>query len=182
MWEIYLDSDNITVEQYYTYVKKQIKDVIEPQCVELTPVNTYSQSNITIKYECNREMFLKIFCSKHKAKNSTDANILFNVGKSVALGNKVVIVSNDLIFREIECDDVVVVRYMPSETIKKHKLKKANIIKALEEIKDGDKSRDVTLSDLKEYFICSTIPEIKKYIESLKDIDVSSSDVVYIKN
>ena len=181
MWEIYLDSDNITVEQYYTYVKKKIKEIISPQCVEITPVNTYSQSNITIKYECNREMFLKIFCSKHKAKNSTDANILYNVGKSVASGNKVVIVSNDLIFREIESDDVVIVRYMPSEASKKTKLKKANIVKALEEIRGTDSSRDVTLSDLKDHF-SQTIPEIRKYIDGLKDIEISNSDVVYIKS
>ena len=80
-----------------------------------------------------------------------------------------------------ESDDVVIVRYMPSEASKKTKLKKANIVKALEEIRGTDSSRDVTLSDLKDHF-SQTIPEIRKYIDGLKDIEISNSDVVYIKS
>ena len=50
-------------------------------------------------------------CSETNKKNSSDARIIYETGKLNTLGHKVIIVSNDNIYREIEGDDVILIQF-----------------------------------------------------------------------
>lgn len=68
------------------------------------------------------------------------------------------------------------------EFIKKEKLRKNAIINAIEKIKNGNKSKDVYLCDLCDYFPSHPMSKIRQYILNLHDIRISGNDCVYVIN
>lgn len=102
MWEIFLDGDNIPIDHYYRDIEQKIKNIINPISVDTIVPNVYNQSNMVFKYTSTRDVKMRICCCKTTNKNATDAQILFNTGRAIAEGKRVIIVSNDKIFTEIE--------------------------------------------------------------------------------
>lgn len=101
---IIIDGDNCPLEKYFT--------IVEPHLVAKygsfeTPL-LVCQSNIIIKYKRGRVFNINYLSSNLNQRNSADARILYEAGKLVSNGYKVVIVSNDHIYKEIEGDSVEV--------------------------------------------------------------------------
>lgn len=180
MTHILIDGDNISIERYFNEVYPSI--ITEYSNIHTTLV---CQSNVIIKFVSNRVIDISIRCCKTTNKNATDANIIYLAGKSNALGEKVVIVSNDKIYYEISNDNCIVKSCIKiSDEQYTKKLKKKLIINAIKSIKDkNEPSYDIHLSDLENYFPHHSIAELRKYIDSLHDtVFISNSDCVYIRN
>lgn len=181
-WEIFLDGDNIPIEHYYNEITEKISNIIRPDNINDIIPNVFSQSNMVFKYTSMRDVTMRICCCNTTNKNATDAQIIFNVGKKHAQGKKIIIVSNDKIFNEIADNNIIVIQHNNNfENEKKPKLRKNNIINAINEIKDGNDSKDVYLCDLCSYFPNHQMSKLRYYINSLYDINISANDCVYIK-
>lgn len=182
MWDIYIDGDNIPIDHYFNDIRDRVKSIIHPVNInDIAPI-VYSQSNVVFKYTSARETNIRLCCCKTTNKNATDAQILFNTGKSTEKGNRVIIVSNDKIFQEIENQDNVIVVTHNFAKDKTVKLRRNNVIKAINDIKGGDESKDVYVCDLADYFPNHSVTKIREYIDSLVDVRINRSDCVYTVN
>lgn len=182
MWDIYIDGDNIPVDHYFNDIKDRVQSIIHPQDIdEISPI-VYSQSNIVFKYTSSRITNIRVCCCKTTNKNATDAQILYHAGMSIANGRRVIIVSNDKIFKEIENNNNVIVVTHDFAKDKTVKLRRINIIKAINDIKGGDMSKDVFVCDLVEYFPNHSLTKIRDYIETIVDIRISKNECVYTVN
>ena len=92
---------------------------------------------------------MNIRCCKTANKNATDTRVIFEAGKLIESGNKVIIVSNDKIFRELT--DTVIVFEHYGESAITYKLKKKHIFSIVKILKKNP-SDDVYLSDIMEYY------------------------------
>lgn len=182
MWEIFLDGDNIPVDHYLDEVKSKLTHVLHPCDVNSIVPTVFSQSNMVLKYTSQRMTQMKICCCKTTNKNATDAQILFHTGKAVANGYKVVIVSNDKIFKEIENSEQIFVigNLNDNSTTKKVRLRKKTVVQAVNEIKNGDDSVDVYLEDIIRYFPNHSLNKVRDFIQSLHDVKINASECVYI--
>jgi hypothetical protein len=106
-YKVIIDADNITLEKYFLIVepilKKQYPNHERPLLI--------CQSNIIIKYKRGHNFNMDYMCSQTKQKNAADARIIFETGKMVANGDIVIIVSNDNIYKEVECENVILVQF-----------------------------------------------------------------------
>jgi len=182
MWEVFLDGDNIPIDHYYRDIQQKVQNIIHPYVIENVVPNIYSQSNMVLKYTSTRDVKMRLYCCKTTNKNATDAQILFNAGKAVSEGKRVIIISNDKIFTEIENDNNIIIITHNIENKKKTKLRKNTIIKAINEIKGSDLSKDIYLCDLCDYFPSHQMSTIREYINSLHDIRLNGNDCVYVVN
>lgn len=181
MFHIIIDGDNISFDTFYDYILPGIKEKTQNNYF----ITLICQSNIVFKYVSNRQIDLSMKCCKTNKKNATDANIIFQAGKSVANGLNVIIISNDKIYQEIsDNDNIEIVGYLYNVNETTYvKLKKSNILKALRNLKKKyGESYDVFVSDLQPFFCHYNIQQIRRYIESLPDIFLSSSDCVYVQD
>lgn len=178
-YNIYIDGDNICLENYFNKVHPQIEQICNSNPYDITVI---CQSNIIFKFKEARTFEVKMICCKTKNKNATDARIIYNAGISVSKGNNVVIVSNDKIFEEIADDKITLITYYPFPNQPIIKLRKRNVVSAINTIKKKyGPSYDVILSDLQEFFPTYKLIDIRIYIEKLVSVYISSSDCVYIK-
>ena len=182
MWEIFLDGDNIPIDHYYRDIQQKVQNIIQPYDIENIIPNVYSQSNMVLKYTSTRDVKMRICCCKTTNKNATDAQILFNAGKAISDGKRVIIISNDKIFTEIENNNNITIITHNIEFKKKVKLRKNTIIKAINEIRGSDLSKDVYLCDLCDHFPNHQMSNIREYINSLHDIRLNGNDCVYVVN
>lgn len=169
---IFVDGDNIPLQKYV-----DVHDTIAGN-TETTPV-VYCQSNIVFKYKSNAEINVVFKCCKTKNKNATDARILLDTGKALQRGEKVVIVSNDKIFKEVECDDVELYNC----TFKKqNKLKKNTIIRLVKQWREENEDHeDMYISDLLEHFPNYKMERIRNYIQSIPELELNQNDGVYFR-
>ena len=180
MYHIYIDGDNISLEKYLENIHLNIKPIIQD-----TEFKTFlvCQSNIIFKYKSNRHLEFSVLCCETKNKDATDAKIIFNAGKSVASGHKVIIVSNDRIYEEIKCDEVIIVNYVIPAEPKFARLKKRRLINAIHELNEmhkDDPSYDIYLEDIQSYFPSYEILQIRRFIESCVDVKISNMNTVYL--
>ena len=107
MYKVIIDGDNVSLEKYF--------NIVEP--ILNQDYNNYDtpllicQSNIIIKYRRGHDFNINFMCSETNKKNSSDARIIYETGKLNSLGHKVIIVSNDNIYKEIESDDVIIIQF-----------------------------------------------------------------------
>lgn len=179
MWDIYIDGDNIPIDHYFNEIKDRVQSIIHPCDINQIAPIVYSQSNVIFKYTSARETNIRLCCCKTTNKNATDAQILYQTGVSTQKGNRVIIISNDKIFQEIENQDNVILVTHTFAKGKQNKLRKSNIVKAINEIKNGDTSKDVYICDLADHFPNHSVTKIREYIETIDDIRVNKSDCVY---
>ena len=99
---IIIDGDNCPLEKYLNSVEPSL---IQKYGTFETPL-LVCQSNIIIKYKRGRNFNINYLSSNLNQRNSADARIIYEAGKLVSNGYKVIIVSNDNIYREIESDSV----------------------------------------------------------------------------
>lgn len=180
MYEIIIDGDNISLEQYFKNIQEQIDEVTKDNKTHITVI---CQSNLSFKYISKRSIDLSIYCCKSQNKNATDANIIFLAGQRVAQGFEVIIVSNDKIYNEIaDNSNISIVGYTPPESeYSKNKLKKKTILQVMQALKNlHDDSYKITLDDLQICFPKHKKLELRKYIESLNvhGIIIDVHDVV----
>lgn len=181
MWDIYLDADNIPIDHYLSDIAPIISQKIYPYPIEEIVPKVYSQTNLVIKYESCKTTTLDITCCKTTNRNATDARIIYNVGISVSSGNKVIIVSNDKIFKELEDDEgVFVIDTISQCNVKKVKLRKRTIIAAINDIKKDDESKDVYLCDMLGYFPSHSMSKLREFINSLSNVKINTNECVYI--
>lgn len=184
MYEIIIDGDNISMERYFTDIQNSVQSITKEYSVHTTVI---CQSNLTFKYVSQRSIELSLHCCKTQNKNATDANVLFLTGKYVAMGNHVIIVSNDKIYSEIaDNNNVTIIGYTPPQgEYSNNKLRKRAIIQTINKFKHihGD-SYDVSLDDIQFHFPKYNRLEVRKYIESLNHhgIIINASDIVYIND
>ena len=180
MYHIYIDGDNISLEKYFENINSKIKAIVRD---EDTKTFLVCQSNIIFKYKSNRNLELTVICCETKNKDATDAQIIYNSGKSVNAGNKVIIVSNDKIYEEIENDDVYILNYTIPIVPKTSRLKKGRVINAINELNElnkEDPSYDIYLEDIQTYFPSYELLQIRRFIESLVHVKISNMDTIYI--
>ena len=107
MYKVIIDGDNVPLEKFFNIVEpilnKDYGDYDTPLLI--------CQSNIIIKYKRGHYFNINFMCSETNKKNSSDARIIYETGKLNTLGHKVIIVSNDNIYREIEGDDVILIQF-----------------------------------------------------------------------
>jgi len=181
MYYIYIDGDNICLERYIADIHKQILNITGSDEFE---INVICQSNILFKYTSERNFDLRLKCCKTKNKNATDARIIFHAGVHRAKNEKVIIVSNDKIYEEItEQHWIIVIGFPLSSSPKIVKLKKRNVINAIERIRsEKGTCFDITVSDLQDYFPTFSLLDIRRYIESLQGVHISAAEAIYVRS
>jgi len=184
MYKIIIDGDNISMERYFTDIQDSVQSITKDSSVHTTVI---CQSNLTFKYVSQRSIELSLHCCKTQNKNATDANVLFLTGKYVAMGNHVIIVSNDKIYSEIaDNNNVTIIGYTPPQCeYSNNKLRKRAIIQTINKFKHiHGESYDVSLDDIQFRFPKYNRLEVRKYIESLNchGIIINASDIVYIND
>lgn len=180
-WQIFLDGDNIPIDHYFNDIQAKIQNIVQYVDVNELTLNVFNQSNMVFKYTSKRDAKMRICCCNTTNKNATDAQILYNTGIAVASGNKVIIISNDKIFKEIENKkNVIVLTHNLPDDYKKVKLRKNEIIRAINSIRGDIPSKDVYLCDLCDYFPNHNMSKIRDYINGLYDIRINTNDCVYI--
>ena len=103
-YNVIIDGDNVPLEKYHTVVEPELKAAYESLSIPLI----ICQSNIIVKYKHGKQFDVQFICSQTNKKNSADARIIFEAGKMYERGKNVIIVSNDNIYKEIECERIVV--------------------------------------------------------------------------
>lgn len=104
MYNVIIDGDNVPLEKYHNIVEPELKAAYESLSTPLL----ICQSNIIVKYKHGKQFDIHFICSQTNKKNSADARIIFEAGRMYERGEKVIIVSNDNIYKEIECDRIIV--------------------------------------------------------------------------
>jgi len=180
MYNVYIDGDNICLERYFRDINTQVENITGKENYKITVV---CQSNIIFKYNSERSFAIELKCCKTKNKNATDARIIYYAGMHKAKHEKVIIVSNDKIYEEIEePHEIIVIGFPIIAQQKITKLRKRNIINSLARIRtDKGPSYDIYLSDLQQYFPTFSILDIRRYIESLHCVHISEADSVYVQ-
>ena len=180
MLYVLIDGDNIQYETFTNEVKQHIDKRFG---TAYTPI-VFCQTNVLIKYQSQKTVNVEIRCSKTKNKNASDARMLYEIGKIMESGydNTIVIVSNDKIFEEV-CDDkqVFVYTYYGNGS-SRVKLKKANVIRAINELiqQRENESDDIFLCDLFEYMGCKSSVTLRDYINKfIPEVYVTSNDAIF---
>ena len=177
---VMLDADNIQLEVFINEIKPQI----EYNYGKEFKINLYCQTNLVLKYEPMRSLNLSINCSRTKNKNSTDAQILYQTGLIIGedINNKVLIISNDQIFNEINNDNVIIIGNNTHKN--KLKLSKKNLLTVFKELSKDCKfnpSKDIFLDDFLTYFTKNSLSEIEILINKISELCISKSNCVYVK-
>lgn len=97
MYNVIIDGDNVPLEKYHNIVEPELKAEYESLSTPLL----ICQSNIIV-------IDIHFICSQTNKKNSADARIIFEAGRMFERGERVIIVSNDNIYKEIECERIIV--------------------------------------------------------------------------
>jgi len=177
-WQILLDADNVPLDQYILNVKPIVAEIVGTEIIDSLVPTVYTQSHVIFKYSSQREETINVRCCKTLNRNATDANILFEAGKSRAEGRKVVIVSNDKIFKEIEDGDGIQVVTVHFDKVKKPKLRRKTILKLMQQLRVSP-AHDVFLSDLLQFFPHLSLFDLRAYLANIHDIRVNANDSVY---
>lgn len=104
MYNVIIDGDNVPLEKYHNIVEPELKAEYESLSTPLL----ICQSNIIVKYKHGKQFDIHFICSQTNKKNSADARIIFEAGRMFERGERVIIVSNDNIYKEIECERIIV--------------------------------------------------------------------------
>jgi hypothetical protein len=183
MFDVFIDGDNISLERYFNSITQKVKSIVHSDSYKITLV---CQSNILFKYFSNRNIDISIICCDTTNKNATDAKIIFQAGKSISQNRKVIIVSNDKIYLEIVDNETsFVINYDPVSIPKESRLKKKVIIRAIKQLQEKNKedpSYDIYLSDLQNFFPSYQLLDLRRYIASLTEVNISSGETVYLTN
>jgi len=176
MWKIFVDGDNVPVQRYISHIQKTVHEITKDKTIQ--PI-IFCQSNLVFKYQSNLEFNVSFKCCKTTNKNATDTRIIFEIGKSIERGEKVVVVSNDNIFKELESENIVIVKY---EVIKQAKLKKNVIVKIVKDFKESQPAHEaIYITDILEYFPSYKIERVRNYIKSIPELEVNQNDGVYFR-
>ena len=176
---VYIDGDNICMNKYIDEMLPTVKNIIGDSKFETTVI---CQSNIIFKYNKSLELSLNFKCCRTKNKNATDCRIIYYCGMHSLKQEKVIIISNDRIYEEIEESHIIVLKFPILRKENVVKFSKRNMISAIEKIKmEQPASYDITLSDIQPYFPTHTLLDIRRYIESLHCVHISGADAVYVK-
>lgn len=180
MIHIIIDGDNISVDKYIEHILPILKLDEEYKTTVIV------QNNFKVKYISSLNITVNIEFTKTKHKNATDSRILFETGKSIQREEKVIIISNDRIFEELDesSKDISLYGYNKITSSKGLKLKKKNIVASLlHENEEKKTHEDVFLSDFQfKYFTHIQKEILQEYIEShISDIEISSDECVYFK-
>lgn len=174
-WNIFVDGDNIPVQRYVDHIAADARKYTNG--VDVPPV-IYCQSNLVFKYKPNIEFNVTFKCCHTKHKNATDSRILVDTGKAMQRGEKVIIVSNDKIFREMASDGVIVMTY---DFPKQNKLRKNTLLKIVRDFKATESpSEDLYISDLLEHFPMYKMERIRNYIQNMPELEINQNDGVYL--
>jgi hypothetical protein len=174
-WNIFVDGDNVPMQRYIDRIHDDLKLFIGN--VEVQPI-VYCQSNLVFKYRPDVDFKVTLRCCKTRNKNATDARILMDAGCAIQRGERVVIVSNDNIFKEIESEDVIIVQF---SFPKQSKLQKKAILRIIKEFKESrEPHEDIYISDLLEYFPVYKMERIRKYIENTPELGINQNDGIYL--
>ena len=181
MLHIYVDGDNIPIEAYFNFIKEKL----EVDFGKEYKLTFFCQTNLIFKYQPDRAENMNIICSKISKKNSCDARILFEAGRLITedINNKVVIVSNDKIYEEIEDGERIFTMGYDTNKVKKIKISKENILNMFATLMESkDSFEDVFCEDFRDYFKCSSTSEFKTFItKNLPNLMISGNDVMYMK-
>lgn len=104
MYNVIIDGDNVPLEKYHNIVEPELKTAYESLATPLL----VCQSNIIVKYKHGKQFDIHFICSQTNKKNSADARIIFEAGRMFERGERVIIVSNDNIYKELACDRIIV--------------------------------------------------------------------------
>lgn len=176
MWKVFIDGDNVPVQRYIKNIQKRIQAIIKDENVQ--PI-IFCQSNLVFKYQSNLEFDVSFKCCKTTNKNATDTRIIYEIGKAIERKEKVIVVSNDNIFKELESESIVIVKY---DVVKQAKLKKNVIINIIKKFKESQPAHeDIYITDILEHFPSYKIERIRNYIKSIPELEVNQNDGVYFK-
>lgn len=183
MLHIIIDGDNISVDKYIEHILPLLNIKKEESC----KTTVFVQNNFKIKYMSNLKINVNIEFTTTRHKNATDSRILFETGKSIQQGEKVIIISNDKIFEELDetIPEVTLYGYNKITAKKGYKLKKKNVIACLKIANmTKKKNEDVFLSDFQfEYFTHIQKEILQDYIvKHISDIEISADECVYFKS
>jgi len=109
IWNVFIDGDNVPIQRFINCIQPNVYAITG---CSVTPL-VFCQSNQIFKYQSKLDFDVIFRCCKTQNKNATDARIIFETGKAINNNERVVIVSNDNIFKEIESDDIIVVQFNP---------------------------------------------------------------------
>ena len=104
-YNVIIDGDNVPLEKYHNIVEPELKELY--QGLLSTPL-LICQSNIIFKYKRGHQFDIQLQCSQTSKKNSADARIIFEAGRMYERGEHIIIVSNDNIYKELECAKIIV--------------------------------------------------------------------------
>jgi hypothetical protein len=107
MYNVIIDGDNVSLQKYFDILEPILKETYK----ELNTPLLVCQSNIILKYKRGYQGNIRILCSNTNSKNSADARIIFETGILFQKGEQIIIVSNDKIYKEIECERIVVFQF-----------------------------------------------------------------------
>ena len=168
-----MDGDNIAVNRFVCNIQAEINEFTR----ETPKPIVFCQSNLVFKYESQKELDVCFKCCKTQNKNATDARIIFETGRALERGEKVIIVSNDKIFKELESDHIVIFK---CDIVKPSKLRKNAIIKIINEFRSTRESHeDIYVSDILEYFPSYKMERITNYIQSIPELQINVNGGIY---